>query len=1639
MTQPGENVGNIYVELTPDADDFMPKAAAKVLPAAEQLGKDIAKRMVAPIADRINDAIKDGLDATADMLAAAEKTGRQIGDRVGKAIRSAIDAQLKNTFTVKVDANTTAAIKKIELLEKRIDAVGNKKVKVQVDVDDATSSLGAVAVELAALHALAKVSLSVDVGAALTEIASVESALSTLSQAQSSFPPLDMGLDETIKKMGTLQGEMTTLAQATSINVDVDTTGAVAQITALTALIGSISPSMSINVTMPDADDVGRRIGREAGNEFTRAFNAAVNAGAPPPVPGPPAGGSAPAAAAGRRNGGAYGDQFRNAVERAMHNLPTPRLIVGRQLTQDELAVNEAYRRLSRLRDLQIGVDISEREALEEMAQIEAALHGIQHQAEEGTTLEFNTRAAQESLRRFREEMNNTNPDPASLAANGRQAGNAWGRAYEAGVSAALDNIPDIEIDANTDDVTRSIQEVRFRLSQLRNQRIGIDIDAETAGAEIDRLRLELIRLGQMSPTPEVRADTQLAAVALANLQRQLLQLNAYDPTVNVDVDTGAATAALGRLTLQAVATQFAVAGIGAAGLSMVTILVPAAAAAAAAIGGIGIAAIGAVAAMGVAALALSGVIGAVQAVSAANEETGQSAGQAATRMNSMKSAADGVKNAERSLADAQKDAKRAQEDLTDARKAAREEYEDLSLSIRGNALSQVRAQDDLAKAEADYNRVKDDPAATAEDRHEANLAYEEAKLRVDELAVRAKRLGEAEEKANRVGIEGSDQVVAAKDRIAQANQRVIQATEALANAQRQQAQAAQAGAGATNSAAQKAADALAKLTPEGRAFVKFIVGLKDQLGGLRAAAEQTFLPGLQRGIEAMLPLIPAVSTLIARFGLILGKLAEDAGKALGGQFWIDFLDFIGTTGAKVFDLFARSLGNVIEGVVALVMAFGPFAEDMSEGLLGLTQSFADWAKGFGESDEFKAFMDYVKENGPKLVALLSEFAITLFKLVVAFAPLGQIVLDGILALFTWINNLSNDQLMLLVYVIGALAITLGAVTGTVGAVIAGIVAVAVALVYAYNRFEWFRKIVDTVVQAWVGYMRVMGAAIMWLWENAIQPAALAIGRAFMWLWRNVLVPAWNGILAVIQFVWPIIQVIFSAWLTWMGILGAALMFLWTDVVRPVWQFIQAIISVVWTAVQIIFGLWQVQLRYLGAVFMFLYTNFVRPAFNLVAEVISTVWNQRVKPVLTLVGDFISREVAPAFRRGVDLLIFWWEALRDGLKRPIKFVIETVINEGLLGAYRWIAGKLDLPNKDIRVPMPAGFATGGHVRGPGSGTSDSIMARLSNGEYIIPSAIVAQYGVRFFDWLIGRNRSGTQYGDLPGQMPRGFKDGGLVDWLSSTWDAVTDPVGEITKRVTGLIDQIPGGEIGKTIIGGTAKRLMNDTIGYLKNTLAGFWGGTDGPTGPGPGFPPWPSSPMAQRGDSGVWRSILNLVRMAGIPFNYGNAYRAGDPLWHGSGRAVDLMGYNQDRLAQFFMGIRPRVLELIHWTQSGRYGITRGRPAAMSTQGPLHYNHLHVAMARGGHVNVPHLLNNIHYGTFDSGGLLMPGLTYAYNGTGKPERILTDGQWDALNGSKESGGVTYNVYPQRAEFTIRDLDALTRRQDALARVGRTA
>lgn len=115
-----------------------------------------------------------------------------------------------------------------------------------------------------------------------------------------------------------------------------------------------------------------------------------------------------------------------------------------------------------------------------------------------------------------------------------------------------------------------------------------------------------------------------------------------------------------------------------------------------------------------------------------------------------------------------------------------------------------------------------------------------------------------------------------------------------------------------------------------------------------------------------------------------------------------------------------------------------------------------------------------------------------------------------------------------------------------------------------------------------------------------------------------------------------------------------------------------------------------------------------------------------------------------------------------------------------------LKGKLTIPlnitggsgasNSD--VPDIPQFATGGLVRGPGTGTSDSIPALLSNGEYVINAAAVRKLGLPNLDWI---NKG------LP--IPR-FADGGLVGAVSSMQPAGPQNLGSLDFNLGGESFQV---------------------------------------------------------------------------------------------------------------------------------------------------------------------------------------------------------------------------------------------------------
>ncbi|UCP00101.1 tape measure protein [Metapseudomonas lalkuanensis] len=106
-----------------------------------------------------------------------------------------------------------------------------------------------------------------------------------------------------------------------------------------------------------------------------------------------------------------------------------------------------------------------------------------------------------------------------------------------------------------------------------------------------------------------------------------------------------------------------------------------------------------------------------------------------------------------------------------------------------------------------------------------------------------------------------------------------------------------------------------------------------------------------------------------------------------------------------------------------------------------------------------------------------------------------------------------------------------------------------------------------------------------------------------------------------------------------------------------------------------------------------------------------------------------------------------------------------------------------------------GFAEGGLLRGPGTGTSDSILMRGSNGEYMVRAAAVRHYGSAFLDQLNAMR--------LPG-----FAEGGLIGGRSLPSIPAPSP------SLLAPAQQAGGGNTVVLKLGGNTYTLQADNDNY---------------------------------------------------------------------------------------------------------------------------------------------------------------------------------------------------------------------------------
>jgi phage-related protein len=86
-----------------------------------------------------------------------------------------------------------------------------------------------------------------------------------------------------------------------------------------------------------------------------------------------------------------------------------------------------------------------------------------------------------------------------------------------------------------------------------------------------------------------------------------------------------------------------------------------------------------------------------------------------------------------------------------------------------------------------------------------------------------------------------------------------------------------------------------------------------------------------------------------------------------------------------------------------------------------------------------------------------------------------------------------------------------------------------------------------------------------------------------------------------------------------------------------------------------------------------------------------------------------------------DWAVTQWARIRAAAADPVRWVLAWPFNAGIIAAWNRLNADFALGKPVAPVPIP--FAAGGPVAGPGTGTSDSIRAMLSRGEFVVREKI----------------------------------------------------------------------------------------------------------------------------------------------------------------------------------------------------------------------------------------------------------------------------------------------------------------------------
>jgi hypothetical protein len=155
---------------------------------------------------------------------------------------------------------------------------------------------------------------------------------------------------------------------------------------------------------------------------------------------------------------------------------------------------------------------------------------------------------------------------------------------------------------------------------------------------------------------------------------------------------------------------------------------------------------------------------------------------------------------------------------------------------------------------------------------------------------------------------------------------------------------------------------ALKRLTPEARAFLKVMQGYEPVVNALRRTAQVNLFPGLTSSLIELRKAAPTVNVLIAGMARELGKLADQAARRFTGrEALLDLLNLGGTGTALVGNL-GRSAINLASALRHVAVAAQPLARWLGTVVEGWSQYIDRAAQAGRETGRLQRFFERTRD-----------------------------------------------------------------------------------------------------------------------------------------------------------------------------------------------------------------------------------------------------------------------------------------------------------------------------------------------------------------------------------------------------------------------------------------------------------------------------------------------------------------------------------------------------------------------------------------------------------------------------------------------------------------------------------------------------